>query len=91
MARAVARKSGMATILNSMRQQPLLDEQDGVFPGVEGDGAIMPGASVDGNIHRRDAPRTKIFLARLDLHLADFGQDFFVAGMFAQVVKIRVL
>ena len=37
--------------LELMRQQPLLDEQDGVFPGVEGNGAIVPGASFHGDIH----------------------------------------
>ena len=34
-----------------VRQQPLLDEQNGIPRAVEGDGAVMLGASADGDVH----------------------------------------
>ena len=35
-----------------VREQPLLDEEDGVLRAVKGDGAEMPGAALDGDVHK---------------------------------------
>jgi hypothetical protein len=34
-----------------MREQPLLDKEDGVALGIEADGSIMSGFSADSHIH----------------------------------------
>jgi hypothetical protein len=48
--------SGFVKILRGydfefVREQALFNEPDGVPRGIESDGAIMPGASADGDIH----------------------------------------
>ena len=37
--------------LKFVRKQPLFDQQNGIFGGVEGDGAEVFGASANGDIH----------------------------------------
>jgi hypothetical protein len=34
-----------------MGQESLFDEKDGIFAGVKGDGAVVPGAAFQGDIH----------------------------------------
>ncbi len=35
-----------------VRQQPLLDKQDGIVRAVEGDGAVRLRATADGDVHK---------------------------------------
>ena len=46
-----------------MRQQPLFDEQDGVLRAIKGDGAIMPGAAADGDVHKIRRSGAGVYLA----------------------------
>ena len=65
MARAVARKVARGDDLEFVRQQPLLDEQDGIVPGVKGDGAEMAGAAVDGDVQAISTFIFRILLSML--------------------------
>ncbi len=88
--------------LEAMRQEPLLDEQDGIFSGVESNRAIVLGPAASGDIHRNrgilrrrsslpvlEGPDDKSVLARFDSNLAHLVLDLLVGGMFAQVLEVR--
>ena len=72
-----------------MGQQALLNEEDGIFFGVEGNGAEMRGASVNGHIHRGGEGRGRE-LARFGFHLADFRLDVVENGLLPEFFQIRI-
>ena len=65
MARAVWRKSRAGDDLEFVRQEPLLDEQNGIAPGVKRHGAEMAGAAVDGDVQAISTFIFRILLSML--------------------------
>ena len=90
---SVMARGGLAEVargddLKFVRQQPLLDEQDGIARRVESDGAVMARAALSGDVHgvirAGTASRRIKVQVTLDFHLADFVFDGAVERMFAE-------
>jgi hypothetical protein len=77
-----------------MREQPLLDEQNGVAGTIKRDGAVMPRPALEGDIHAigfgnfsRGKNRG---LTNLDFHPADFVSNLPVNRLLAEVAKVGI-
>ena len=65
MARAVCAEIARRDYLEFVRQEPLLDEQDGIAPGVKGHRPEMAGAAVDGDVQAISTLIFRILLSML--------------------------
>ena len=78
-----------------MRKAALIDEEEGVSAAVESDGAVVGGATVEGDIHERGdggkgRRRAGEGLGGFDLHPAKFGLNALIVGVLAEVFEIGV-